>query len=142
MQLNRRDLLSALKTALTATTGVTTVVRCYEELDMMNYTEAQLPLVEILEPSESVEQQLVSRRQMISVRAELKVHFVSWAEVPAAAYETLTKKIRDKIAESFTLNQKATGIWVTSVSPIQGVLPVYWFTLGLRVKYYLDEQDT
>jgi len=142
MQLNRRDLLSQLATTLVTTSGVTTVVRCYEELDMLNYTEAQLPLIEILEPAENVGQQLVSRRQMIAVRAELKVHFVSWAETPTSTYETLMKNIRNKIAESFTLNQKATGVWVTSIGPIQGVLPVYWFMMGLVTKYYLDEQDT
>jgi hypothetical protein len=141
MQLNRRDLLAQLAATLAGTTGVTTVVRCYETLDILNYTEAQLPLIEIVEPAENVEQQLVSRRQIIAVRLELRVWFVSWAEIPTSTYESLMKNIRNKMAESFTLQQKATGCWVMSIGPIQGTLPVYNFTIGLRMKYYLDETD-
>jgi len=142
MQMNRRSLLAQLKTTLSAVTGVVTVVRSYEELDILNYAEAQLPLINIIEPDEAVEQQLVGRRQMISVHAELRVWFVSWAEIPTSTYEALMKSIRDKLAESFTLQCTATGCWVTSISSIQGTLPVYYFTVGLRCKYYLEEEDT
>lgn len=139
---NRRELLAELKTSLESTTGVVTVVRCYEDLDILNYAEASLPLIEIKEPAESVAQQMVGRQQIIRMGLSLRVWFVSWAEIPTSTYETLMKNVRDKIAGNFTLSQKATGVWVTDIGPIQGMLPVYWFQVGLMAKYCLEEINT
>lgn len=57
-------------------------------------------------------------------------------------YETLVKKIRNKIGDNFTLNDKATEARIMSVSSVLGTMPIYNFVVEMEMKYYLDETAT
>ena len=46
---NRRDVLSGLETIIGEITSVTTVVRSYKAIDITNYKEADLPIINIKE---------------------------------------------------------------------------------------------
>lgn len=138
---NRRDILANLKTALTAVTELKTVVRTYGGVDIGEYLETDLPLADIVEPEEDP-QDLTGQRQMIFIDTRVVVYFVHWGVAPNATYETLMKKIRNKIGDSFTLTETATGCWVVSVSKVTGNFPLFSFELGLKIKYYLEEKDT
>lgn len=140
---NRRNLLANLATALANVSGVTTVVRHYsEELDITQYTESQLPLIGIKEPTEEPEEEMTSMRAMMWLGLNLKVYFVHWGISPDATYETLMKKIRDKIGNDPNLNSSSVFTYVGEVSEISGSLPLYTFTLTLMSRYYLNQQDT
>lgn len=152
MALNRRAALAKLKTILEEITEIKTVVRSYggrtvrgagdlESFDITSYTSAQLPLIEIQEPAEDTEQQNTSMRAIMALECTLKLWFVSWAEIPTSAYETLIKKIRDKIGANFKLDNTVTGIWVIEISLVSGELPVYNIEIELAMKYYLNQQD-
>jgi len=143
VQQNRRALLTQLAANLTLglISEVVTVVRSYMPLEISNYASTDLPLIEIQEMDEEIAEDMISQRQMRSIDIVLRVWFVSWAETPAAAYETLMKNIRNTIAADFTLSGKATECRVGSVSKPAGEMPLYSFEIGLRVHYYLDEKD-
>ena len=161
MALNRRDALATLKTILEEITEIKTVVRSYggrtrvaggagtlESFDITNYKIAELPLIEIQEPMEETEQQNVGMRAMMVLGCSLKIWFVSWHETPQTDYETLVKKVRDKIGANFNLidgvtgKGTVTGIWVLNVSLISGELPVYNIEIELAMKYYLNQEDS
>lgn len=142
MTLNRRDALATLKTKLEEISEVKTVVRSYMEIDITNYKTADLPLINIIEPAEEAEEQMTSMRAIMELLVRLKVWFVDWAEDPdVTIYETLIKKIRDKIGANFKLDNTVTGVWVLDVSLVDGELPVYNIEIGLAMKYYLSQQD-
>ncbi|MHA1386760.1 MAG: hypothetical protein ACTSR3_23640, partial [Candidatus Helarchaeota archaeon] len=120
---------------------VKTVVRSYLDIDVVNYKESELPLVNIREPSEESYESMTSQRSIMDLKIVLRVYFVSWNETPTTTYETLVKKIRDAIGENFTLNGKASGTWVDTISALDGNLPVYFFDIELTCRYYLNEKN-
>jgi len=142
---NRRTILAALKTILEelAPTYITTVVRTYTEIDITNYLTADLPLIEIQEPEESAETEMTNRRSIQNLEATLRVWFVDWAEDPdATIYETLMKQIRDKIGAQFKLDNSAIADWVGAIPKLCGEMPVWNFSMGLLLRYYLNQQAT
>lgn len=139
--LNRRDILAGLATLLDTLAELTTVVRSYNEPDILQYKEANLPLLHIVEPVEDEDTALTAHRQIMTLNIETKVYFVSWAQTPSATYEALVTKIRNLIGGNFHVNQTAIGCWVTDVTALQGQMPLYSFGISLRTKYYLDQQD-
>lgn len=138
---NRRDILSNLATVVDIT-EVTTVVRSYVAVDILNYKEAELPLINIIEPAEDTDQDMTSHRQIMSLEVALRVWFVSWAEIPTGTYETLVKEIRDAIGANFNLDDALDAVWIDSISIVEGELPVYHFDMSLLTRYYLDAQNT
>ncbi|TET09092.1 hypothetical protein E3J84_05500 [Candidatus Aerophobetes bacterium] len=146
---NRRTILASLKTALEelSPTYVKTVVRTYTEIDITNYLTTDLSLIEIQEPSEVAETEMTGRRSIRALEVTLRVWFVDWAEDPdATIYEALMKQIRDKVGAKFTLPQagvpSAIATWIGGTSKIEGEMPVWNFSMGLVLKYYLDQQAT
>jgi len=146
---NRRTVLATLKTGLEELkpTYVATVVRTYTEIDITNYLTADLPLIEIQEPPEVSETEMTGRRSIRALEVALRVWFVDWAEDPdATIYEELMRQIRDKIGAKFTLLQAgvpaAIATWIGDTSKIEGEMPVWNFSMGLVLKYYLDQQAT
>ena len=139
---NRRDVLSGLETIISEITSVTTVVRSYKAIDITNYKEADLPLINIIEPAEDTHQDMTSHRAIMLLDVELKVWFVSWAESSADAYETLMKGIRDKIGANFTLDDTVDAAWIDSVTEISGEMPVYSYGISMQIHYYLDATST
>lgn len=141
---NRRAILSALETILKTVSGITTVVRSYGEegIDITQYAEAELPLIDLNEPAEENDDEMTSRRSIQFMDTVLKVYFVDWNDAVQSTYETFVKNIRDKVGANFTVNQTATGCWVTDVSQVKGELPLWHIEFDLRVKYYLDQQAT
>ncbi len=142
MSENRRTILTNLKTLLSNVTGVTTVKRSYMPVDILNYKEADLPLVNLIEPPEEAWQETTSQHAVQLLDIDLKIHFVSWAEDPSATYETLTKNIRDAIGADFELGGAASACWVVEVSKIDGQMPVYNYGMVLRCKYWLNQKTT
>lgn len=142
MSLNRRAALAQLATNLGAVAEVMTVVRHYAELDITQYTEAELPLIGIKEPGESPDEEMTSMRAVMNLETKLRVYFVCWGINPTATYETLVKAIRDKIGSDFTLTLTATKSLVTDISEIDGEMPLYFFDMDISIKYYLNQQAT
>lgn len=145
MSQTRRTILAALKLILEelAPTYVTTVVRTYMELDITNYLTADLPLIEIQEPEESAETEMTSRRSIQNLEVTLRVWFFNWAEEPdEAIYETLMKQIRDKIGSEFKIDNTAIADWVGGITKLEGEMPVWNFSMGLILRYYLNQQST
>jgi len=139
---NRRDVLSGLETIIDAISEVTTTVRTYAPVDILNYKEAEMPLVNIIEPGEDTYQDMTSHRAIMSLGVVLKVWFVSWAEVPTSTYETLMKEIRDAIGANFTLGGAVDAAWVDGVTEISGEMPVYNYGISMQVRYYLNAAAT
>lgn len=142
---NRRDVLAQLKIVLATITEIKTVVRAYleAEFDIKQYAIAELPLVVVPEPAEETDEECTSQRSIMTLGTKLVIYFVDWAIDPdVTKYETLVKKIRDKIGANFNLNDTATEARVMSVSPVLGTMPVYNFVMELEMKYYLNEQVT
>jgi hypothetical protein len=144
MALNRRDILSQLETILATTTGITTVVRSYGEegIDITQYAEADLPLLEIIEPAEENDEEMTSRRSVQFLDTVLRVYFVDWNDDVQSTYETFVKNVRDKVGANFKVDNKATGCWIVDISRVLGELPLWHIEFDLRVKYYLDQQVT
>lgn len=136
--LNRRDALSNLATILATTTGITTVVRTYGDIDITKYSSTQLPLIEVQEPEETPDEEMTSMKQIAFLDLILKVWFVTWGMAPTSTYEDFVKAIRNKIGANFKLNDTATGCWVISVTKVEGEMPLFHFNISLRLKYYLD----
>jgi hypothetical protein len=121
---------------------VKTVVRSKASVDITNYCYSQLPLVDIIEARETPSPELTSMRQMSFLDLVLRVYFIEWAEWPGTEYENLVKKIRDAIGNNFTLDGAANAAWVVEVSEVTGVMPLYHLDIRVRVKYYLELEDT
>jgi len=139
---NRRTVLANLITALGNVSGVNTVLRFYINLDITQYTEAELPLIAVKEPAEDNDQELTGRRAMVSLDTKIRLYFVSWGITPTSTYETLMKNIRDEIGGDFNLDSSSVATWVTDVSEIDGDMPLYFVDIGLRSLYYLNQQAT
>ena len=144
MALNRRDILSGLETLLGTVTGITTVVRSYGEegIDITQYAESNLPLIDIIEPEEVNDEEMTNRRSIQFLDTVLRVYFVDWKDDVQVTYETFVKNIRDKVGAEFIVNGTATACWVTDITKTLGELPVWHIDFSLRVKYYLDQQST
>jgi len=138
---NRRDILSYLKTLLESVVGVTTVVRTFKDIDITNYNENELSLIQIKEPSESSKEEMTSMRAIQDLEVQLKIFFVVWGENPTTAYETLTKNIRDKIGNDFKLGNYAIKILIEDISLIDGEIPLYWYFINLDIEYYLNQRN-
>ncbi len=139
---NRRLVLEELKTQLEAVSGVTTVVRSYGDLDITNYAEAELPLIEIPEPNEPTYTEMTSQRNLMQLEVVLKVWFVDWYTTTQASYETLMKNIRDKIGAKFRLENDAIQCRVDSILKVEGELPLWNYGVVLELKYYLNALST
>jgi len=139
--LNRRNILAGLETILKTITSVKAVVRSYMPVDIEQYATTSLPLIEIREPAESPDAEMTSRRQIVNMDTAIRVFFLSWAESPAVAYESLVKEIRNKVGVNFNVSGTATACWVVGVGQVNGEMPLYQFSMTLRVRYYLNEQD-
>ena len=146
MAQNRRDILDSLKTLIESVTGITTVIRTYNEddeaLNIEIYATADLPLVEIKEPDEPTYQEMTSHRTLMQLLVDLRVYFVDWNTNVQASYETLMRDIRNKIGDDFKLGNTTIESRVDSISPIEGVLPVRSFGISLELRYYLNEKST
>lgn len=141
MAQHRDDILAALATLMSTISGVNTVARTYMNIDITQYTESQLPLIEIKEPEESSKVNLVNMRQLMDLGVELRVFFVSWGEIPTSTYETLIKNIRDAIGNDFTLSGNIVACYVTEIGSIEGRVPVYNFEITLQMEYYLSQKN-
>jgi hypothetical protein len=141
MSLNRREVLSNLASILATTTGITTVVRTYRDIDIMKYASTALPLIELQEPDEAPDEEMTSMMQIAFLDMKARVWFITWGENPTSAYEALVQAVRNKIGANFKLNDTATGCWVVGVGKIEGEMPLFHFDLALRLKYYLSLQD-
>ncbi len=140
--MNRRDVLSGLKTILSSVSGIKTVVRTYADLVLSaSYKTTDLPLIEIREPEEYPETELTGMRQMELLNLTLRVWFIDWAESPTSTYETLVKDIRNKIGGSFTVGDSAVACWVNNVGIVEGEMPLFHFDIALRTKVYLNLQN-
>lgn len=144
MALNRRDILSTLETLLKTVTGITTVVRSYGEegIDITQYAEANLPLIDLIEPAEDNDEEMTSRRSIQFLDTVLRIYFVDWNDNVQSTYETFVKNLRDKVGVEFRVNGTATACWVTSISKVLGEVPLWNIDFDLRVKYYLNQQIT
>jgi len=145
--MNRRTLLANLETALGTISDIKTVFRHYISLDITQYTEIELPLIAIKEPAEENDQEMTARRAMVSLDLSIRLYFVSWGIAPTTVaptrtYETLIKKIRNKVGGDFTLNGGSTATWVIGVSVVDGDMPLYFVDIGLRSLYYQNQQAT
>ena len=142
MSLNKRDIFAALKTLLEEITEVKTVVRVFDPIDIKLRFTTELPLIEIQEPDETVDKSMTSRRSIMSLATQLRVFFVRWGDVPNNDYENLEKVIRNKIGDNFCIENTAIATFVTKVSKVAGPMPLYQFTIGLRMLYYINETQT
>ncbi len=139
---NRRDILDTLETKLREVSGIQTVVRTYMNIDMTQYSSSDLPLIEIREPEEATEQEMTGRRSIMSLEMKIKVWFINWGENPTPTYEALMKAIRDKIGEEFHLGGYIQACWITGISPIEGIMPLFWYEMTLRMLYCLNQLAT
>jgi len=138
MSLNRRSVLSNLASILATTSGITTVVRTYRDIDITKYASAGLPLLELQEPEEAPDEEMTSMMQIAFLDMKARVWFITWGETPTSTYEALVQAIRNKIGANFRLNETATGCWVINVTKVEGEMPLFHFDISLRLKYYLD----
>jgi hypothetical protein len=139
--MNRRDILEELAKVVATVSGVKTTARSSTALDIRRWKRSELPLVEIVEPSEEIESDLLSRRSIQNLSTSLKIYFVEWSESPSSAYEALVKAIRNKLGEEFRLSGCTVAVWVGEVTEISGSMPLYNVSLALRLKYYLNQLD-
>jgi len=144
MALNRRDILSGLETLLATVTGITTVVRSYgdEGIDITQYTQANLPLIDLIEPAEENDEEMTSHRSIQFLDTVLRLYFVDWNDDVQSTYETFVKNLRDKVGGDFRVDGTATACWITDISKVLGEVPLWNIDFDLRVKYYLNQQIT
>jgi len=144
MALNRRDILIQLEIILGTITGITTVVRSYGEngIDITQYADTDLPLIDLNEPGESNDEEMTSRRSIQDLEIVLRVYFVDWNDKIQSTYETYIKNIRDKIGSEFKVNNTVTACWITDISKVEGEVPVWHLDMTLNVKYYLNQLST
>lgn len=138
MSQNRRTILDAIYDKLATVASVETVTRSLAVRDILNYNEAELPLVDIREPREVADVEMTSMRQIGFLDVILRVWFVCWGEDPSTTYESLMQDIRNELGEDPTMGQCAVASWVTGVSNVEGEMPLFRFDISLRTKYHLD----
>ena len=144
MAQNRRSILTAFAALIDAISQVTTVVRSYRPVDITQYTQAELPLINIIEPAEEPEEHLTSMKEMAWLNLNMRLYFLNWGETPDATYGGLVKAIRDKIGNNFKVSNTATSALIDSISAIGegSEMPLYWMDFEVAIKYYLDEKIT
>jgi len=144
MAQNRRSVLAAFEALMGAISQVTTVVRSYSPIDITQRTQAELPLINIMEPAEEPEEHLTSMREMAWLTLNMRLYFVHFEETPDAVYGGLVKAIRDKIGNNFRVSNTATSALIDSISAIGegSEMPLYWMDFEVAIKYYLDEKIT
>ncbi len=144
MAQNRRSVLTAFAALMDAIAVVTTVVRTYRPVDIKQYTRAELPLINIVEPEEEPEDHLTSMREIAMLTLNMRLYFVHFAEIPDPTYGGLVKAIRDKIGNNFRVSNTATSALIDSITVISedSTMPLYWMDFEVAIKYYLDEQST
>lgn len=144
MALNRRDILAELETILGTISGITTVVRSYnkEGIDITQYADSDLPLIDLIEPAESNDEEMTSRRSIQFLEIVLRVYFVDWNDKIQSTYEAYIKNIRDKIGLEFKVNNTVTACWIIDISKVAGEVPVWYLDITLNVKYYLNQLST
>jgi len=143
MEQNRGNVLAALKTTITnlGSTYAKTVVRSYSGADIQMYLDTDLPLVDMREPNENNDKELTSFRSINKMALVLRIYFVSWAESASSTYEDIIKSVRNAIGANFKATETALKAEVTTISGIQGEMPLYWVDIGLDIRYYLDQKD-
>lgn len=144
MALNRRSILAAFAVLMNAIGAVTTVVRTYRPVDIKQYTRAQMPLINIVEPAEEPEEHLTSMREMAWLTLNMRLYFLHWGETPDPTYGGLVKAIRNKIGGNFRVSNTATSALIDSITVISedSSMPLYWMDFEVAIKYYLDEKNT
>ena len=144
MALNRRNVLASFATLMDAISQVTTVVRTYRPVDVTHYTQAQLPLLNIIEPGEEPQAHLTSMREMAELDLNMRLYFVHFGETPDATYGGLIKAIRDKIGNNFKVSEYATSALIESITVVmeESEMPLYWMDFQVVIRYYLDEKNT
>ena len=140
---NRRTVLAKLAVKMAEVDEIKKVIRVYvKNFDLTQFTQAQLPLLAIIEPAEGTDDEMTSQRSLMDLATQFSVHFLHWGITPDPTYETLVKKIRDKVGANFDLDGVVTEARVSDLSVIGGEMPLYNFDMDLEMKYYLDEMVT
>ena len=144
MAQNRRSVLAAFAILMDAISQVTTVVRTYRPIDITQRVQADLPLLNIIEPDEEPEEHMTSMREMAWLTLNMRLYFLHWEETPNPTYGGLVKAIRDKVGDSFRVSNTATSALIESITTISedSEMPLYWMDFEVAIKYYLDEQNT
>ena len=140
---NRRLILAKLAVEMDTVSGINTVIRVYTKtFDLTQFTQAQLPLLTIIEPAEETDDEMTSQRSLMALIAQMSIHFLHWGITPDATYEAIVKAIRDKIGSNFDLDGLITEARVDALSTIGGAMPLFNFDMDLEMKYYLNETAT
>ena len=140
---NRRLILAKLAVEMGTVAGINTVIRVYSKtFDLTQFTQAQLPLLAIVEPAEETDDELTSQRSLMVLVAQMSLHFLHWGITPNATFGTIIKAIRDKIGDNFDLGGLITEVRIDALSTIGGEVPLFNVDIDLEMKYYLNEMDT
>jgi len=140
---NRRLILAKLAVEMGTVVGINTVIRVYSKtFDLTQFTQAQLPLLAIIEPAEETDNEMTSQRTLMALLAQMSLHFLHWGIIPNVTFGTIIKAIRDKIGDNFNLGGLITEIRVAGLSDIAGAMPLFNIDIDLEMKYYLNEMDT
>ncbi len=140
---NRRLILAKLAVEMGTVVGINTAIRVYTKtFDLTQFTQAQLPLLAIIEPAEETDDELTSQRSLMALIAQMSLHFLHWGITPNATFETIIKAIRDKIGDDFDLGGLITEVRIDTLSTIGGAMPLFNVDIDLEMKYYLNEMDT
>jgi len=140
---NRRTVLAKLAVKMAEVDEIKKVIRVYvKNFDLTQFTQAQLPLLAIIEPAEETDDEMTSQKSLMALATQFSIHFLHWGITPDSTYETLVKAIRDKVGANFDLDGVVTEARVSDLSVIGGEMPLYNFDMDLEMKYYLDEMVT
>jgi len=140
---NRRLILAKLAVEMGAVSGINTAIRVYTKtFDLTQFTQAQLPLLAIIEPAEETDDEMTSQRSLMALIAQMSLHFLHWGITPNATFETIIKAIRNKIGDDFDLGGLITEVRIDALSTIGGTMPLFNVDIDLEMKYYLNEMDT
>ena len=138
----RNTALDELKSILSTVSGVNTVVRTFDGVDITTRTQSELPLIDIQEPSSSiVKEREKSPLRLTTLELTVRVYFLAWADSVTSSYETLLSAIRTKIASNHTLNNKCSYCEVVTISEVKGEMPLYHFDMILNIDIYEKETD-
>lgn len=140
---NRRLILAKLAEEMEAVDEIKTAIRVYKkDFDLTQFTQAQLPLLAIVEPAEETDDEMTSQRTLMALVAQMSLHFLHWGITPNATFGTIIKAIRDKIGDNFDLGGLITVARIADLSTIGGAMPLFNVDIDLEMKYYLNEMDT
>jgi len=143
MALTRRATLAAFATLMEEISEITTVVRSLRPIDPKQYAQAELPLLNIVEPEEDVKEEEIGMHSLQELTLDgFRLYFLNWGETPSATYETLIKRVRDKLGDNFKVSNTATAALIGSISAVQGRMPLYWVDVEVRIEYYMAQTNT